>query len=116
MGSLGEAFALAFLQGQGLTLVGRNWRNKTGEIDLIMQDQNQLVFVEVKTRWAGSLVSALELVTPLKLDKLKHLSLAWLSQNGWRNTASTQLVWCAILACNASGSRNCDDNWWAFGT
>ena len=84
LGSLGEAFALAFLQGQGLTLIGRNWRDKTGEIDLIMQDQNQLVFVEVKTRWFGSLVSALELVTPLKLDKLKHLSLAWLNQNGWR--------------------------------
>ena len=49
-GTKAEDDALAFLQGQGLTPVTRNFRCRFGEIDLIMQEGNTLVFVEVKTR------------------------------------------------------------------
>lgn len=49
-GEAGEESALQYLQQQGLTLVERNFRCKGGEIDLIMQDCNALVFVEVRKR------------------------------------------------------------------
>lgn len=49
-GEAGEDSALQYLQQQGLTLVERNFRCKGGEIDLIMQDHNALVFVEVRKR------------------------------------------------------------------
>ncbi len=45
-----EQQALVYLNQQGLTLRARNYRCKVGEIDLIMHDQNQLVFVEVRYR------------------------------------------------------------------
>ncbi len=56
-GDEGEARALAYLQGQGLTLVERNYRVARGprargaEVDLIMRDRDgTLVFVEVRQR------------------------------------------------------------------
>ncbi len=56
-GDEGEARALAYLQGQGLTLVERNYRVARGpsargaEVDLIMRDRDgTLVFVEVRVR------------------------------------------------------------------
>lgn len=50
VGEAAEDRALQFLQQQGLTLVERNFRCKGGEIDLIMQERNNLVFVEVRKR------------------------------------------------------------------
>lgn len=49
-GMLAEQFACKFLKRQGLKLVTRNYRARTGEIDLIMRDAHTLVFVEVRLR------------------------------------------------------------------
>jgi putative endonuclease len=49
-GQAGEDRALAYLEQHGLTLVTRNFRCKGGEIDLIMQERDTLVFVEVRQR------------------------------------------------------------------
>jgi len=49
-GAAAEELALHFLQGQGLTLVERNFRCKGGEIDLVMLERDSLVFVEVRKR------------------------------------------------------------------
>ena len=45
-----ERIAERFLTGQGIKLVARNYRCRHGEIDLIMQDRESLVFVEVRLR------------------------------------------------------------------
>lgn len=50
LGKTAESRACEYLQQQGLRLVARNYRCKSGEIDLIMQDAQELVFVEVKFR------------------------------------------------------------------
>jgi putative endonuclease len=49
-GRTAEHRAGAFLRRQGLRLVDRNYRTPRGEIDLIMQDGDTLVFVEVRYR------------------------------------------------------------------
>jgi putative endonuclease len=49
-GDAGEERALRHLQQHGLSLVERNFRCKGGEIDLIMQEGQVLVFVEVRKR------------------------------------------------------------------
>lgn len=49
-GKEAERWACEFLQRQGLHLVTRNFRSRLGEIDLIMQDEDALVFVEVRQR------------------------------------------------------------------
>jgi putative endonuclease len=50
IGDAGEDAALSYLSERGLKLVERNFRCKGGEIDLIMQDRDVLVFVEVRAR------------------------------------------------------------------
>ena len=49
-GQAGEDAALAYLSRHGLNLLQRNFRCKGGEIDLIMQDGDTLVFIEVRKR------------------------------------------------------------------
>ncbi len=49
-GKQAERWAAEFLQQQGLRLITRNFRSRLGEIDLIMQDNDTLVFVEVRQR------------------------------------------------------------------
>lgn len=69
-GQAGEDAALAYLQGQGMTLVTRNFRCKTGEIDLIMQDRASLVFVEVRKRASAEYGGAAASITPAKQRRL----------------------------------------------
>ena len=50
IGAEAEKRALSYLQTRGLKLVDRNFNCKHGEIDLVMQHQDYLVFVEVRFR------------------------------------------------------------------
>lgn len=49
-GAVGENLAAKFFTEKGFTVVARNFRFRKAEIDLIVQRENWLVFVEVKTR------------------------------------------------------------------
>jgi putative endonuclease len=50
LGRRGEDLAARFLRGLKYTIITRNYRAPTGEIDIIARDGKMLVFVEVKTR------------------------------------------------------------------
>lgn len=49
-GSVGEAAACHALKSAGMTILERNFRRLTGEIDIIVKDRKTIVFVEVKMR------------------------------------------------------------------
>lgn len=70
LGQLGEDKALAHLTQHGLTLLERNFRCKGGEIDLIMQDRDSLVFVEVRSRAESRFGGAAASVTRSKQARL----------------------------------------------
>jgi putative endonuclease len=74
LGESGEREAETFLRRNGLTLVQRNYRCRAGEIDLVMQNDDQavklLVFVEVRLRGDGAHVNALDSVDRNKQRKL----------------------------------------------
>lgn len=50
VGKLGEDCAAKFLEAEGYTIVARNFRIRSAEIDIIAQRDSVLVFVEVKAR------------------------------------------------------------------
>ncbi len=50
LGRIGEAKAKAFLENKGYSVLESNWRSGKLEIDIIAQNQNTLVFIEVKLR------------------------------------------------------------------
>ncbi len=65
-----ENFACKWLQNKKLTLVQENFACKLGEIDLIMQHSDTLVFIEVRLRKNNHYGSAAESVTSTKQKKL----------------------------------------------
>jgi putative endonuclease len=65
-----ETRAWHYLQARGLQLLQRNYRSKRGEIDLVMQDTDSLVFVEVRYRRQSQYGSALESVDRHKQARL----------------------------------------------
>jgi putative endonuclease len=69
-GQRAEDSALAYLQRQGLRLVQRNYRCKSGEIDLIMDDGLGLIFVEVRYRRSDRFGGALESIDGRKRARL----------------------------------------------
>ena len=69
-GSDAEQIAAAHLQKQGLVLVAQNYRCRFGEIDLILNDQNTLVFVEVRMRSSEAFGGAAASITAAKQAKL----------------------------------------------
>ena len=70
VGQQAEQAALNFLKQQGLIFVARNYRCRLGEIDLIMSDQQTLIFVEVRYRKSVQFGSSAETVTASKQHKL----------------------------------------------
>lgn len=79
-GPLGEQLAAEYLQKAGYEIVCRNYRTRFGEIDIVARDSRFLVFVEVKTREAGSLTDPLESVTPAKRKKLVRTAMLYLQK------------------------------------
>lgn len=69
IGNAAEDLAAEYLISQGLKIVQRNFYSRFGELDLIMRDQDSLVFVEVKQRRAG-INHAIESITPAKQRKM----------------------------------------------
>lgn len=69
-GQFAEHKACQYLQQQGLTLIEKNYRCRNGEIDLVMQDKDQLVFVEVRYRKNEDYGTAIDTVDQNKVKKL----------------------------------------------
>ena len=80
LGRYGEDLAVEFLRGQGLVIIERNWRCRTGEIDVIARDGPTLVICEVKTRRSSAYGSPVEAVGPRKIRRLRELALHWLDE------------------------------------
>ncbi|SFM34880.1 YraN family protein [Rugamonas rubra] len=72
LGSQGEDAALAHLEGRGLVLVERNFLCKLGEIDLVMRDGAQLVFVEVRRRADRKHGGAAASIGPRKQQRMQR--------------------------------------------
>jgi putative endonuclease len=82
LGDRGERLVAEALADRGLRVVARNARTRFGELDIVACDRRGYLFVEVKTRRAGSFVSAAEAVDPRKLARIRRLALLWLAEQG----------------------------------
>lgn len=76
-----EAAALAFLQQHGLALLARNASSRGGELDLVMADAGNVVFVEVRYRGSAAFGGGAASVDAGKRRKLVRAAQAWLLQH-----------------------------------
>jgi putative endonuclease len=82
-GQEGEATAERYLRGKGYRIVARNLRSSLGELDLVAEDGQVLVFIEVKARRTGEFGGAVHAVHRQKQQKLIRLASQFLAQRHW---------------------------------
>ena len=80
-GRIAEEEACNFLQKKGLKLIEKNYSCRSGEIDLVMQDKQELVFVEVRYRANNEYGSALDSVDQHKIQKIISAASHYLSNH-----------------------------------
>ena len=81
LGKLGESFASKVLSLDGYSIVDRNYRCRYGEIDLIAEKEDELYFVEVKTRRGDAFGSPSDSVTAEKRMHIKRAAASYLSEH-----------------------------------
>lgn len=82
-GAEGESAAESFLRERGYSILTRNWSSGSAdhlELDIVCEDGDDLVFVEVRTRRRGGMVSPGETLDRGKLGKLARAASLYLSE------------------------------------
>ncbi len=83
MSSVGNHYeerAARWLQAQGLQLLQRNFRRKTGEIDIIARDGDHLVFIEVRSRSNPRYTGAAASIDRRKRQRIARTAQLYLQQ------------------------------------
>ena len=81
VGDVGEAIAEKYLISKGAKILARNYTIRGGEIDLIAELNETILFVEVKLRKSAQFAKALEYVDRRKQDRIRTTAEMYLSQN-----------------------------------
>ena len=99
-GVLGEMRAANYVKKQGMRVLERRYRASHGEIDLIAQDGDTLVFIEVKARPTGTLGAGAQAVNG---EKRRHLRFA--AQQYLQSHSAGQVRF-DVIEITASGLRH----------
>lgn len=81
LGQRGEDYVANWLERHNYHIIARNYHSRFGEIDIIAKNAQYIIFVEVKTREQGGMVSPLEAVTKTKQSKLLITAQQYLAEN-----------------------------------
>ena len=81
LGNKGEAFAAEYYRKLGFTVTAQNYTCRGGEIDIIAENGEYIIFVEVKPRSSNSLYSPAEAVDFKKQKRLTVAAMKYLSEN-----------------------------------
>ena len=80
LGKAGEQTEVQELERRGYAILERRYRTARGEIDIVAQDGDTIVFVEVKVRERPECGSAVDAVTPQKQRKLAYMAADYLAR------------------------------------
>ena len=107
-GIKGEGIACEFLMQQGVTIKARNIRTPYGEIDILGDDHDCLVFAEVKTRKTDTFGLPEEAVNRKKREHMINSALSYLQEN-----KSLDIDWrIDVIAINISKTKNNPKKGW----
>lgn len=80
VGGFGQGLAVNYLRGKKYQIEAENFRTRQGEIDIIVSQDSQVIFVEVKTRLSERFGLPEEAVSESKLEKMRLTALQYLEQ------------------------------------
>ncbi len=82
-GEAAENAVATYLQDHNYKILGRNWKNKFAEIDIVAEQGGVVHFVEVKYRGSSSQGSGFDYITPAKLRQMAFAAQMWVAQNNY---------------------------------
>lgn len=85
LGKAGEEMAVNYLFKKGYEILARNFRCRSGEIDIVARDGEYIVFIEVKTRTGLSFGTAIEAIDYRKQNRLQKIASFYLLRTGQTN-------------------------------
>jgi len=91
-GRVGEKAAEDFIVKKGYQVLERNFRTRFGEIDLIVQKAEVVIFVEVKTKTGDSFGEPWEMVGSRKLEQVRKMGEVWNMKNNWEGQCWIDVV------------------------
>lgn len=80
-GKEGEKFALNYLIKEGYKILEKNYHKRFGEIDIIAEKDDEIIFFEVRSK-RKNIFSPLLTINRRKIEKLKILALNYVSEKG----------------------------------
>lgn len=92
LGQQGEALAEAYLKRKHYRILGKNYHCRFGEIDLICQKDDIIVFVEVKLRRNNHFSDAWEAVTAAKQGRIRATALQWMAEQSCQLPARFDVI------------------------
>jgi len=101
LGIAGENVAQKALEDRGYKVVDRNVRLRSGELDMVAFDGDELVVVEVRTRSVGKMAPPETTVGPSKLRKLVRTGRWYVLNKGWEGPWRIDVV-----AVTVKGDKN----------
>lgn len=96
-GYYGESIVREYLINKGYLLLDKNYVIRGGELDLIMSYDNEIIFIEVKTRRNDTFGTPLESITPQKQKRIFHASKVYLTKNNLWNKYSNIRYFAGIV-------------------
>ena len=81
-GLVGQKAAIEFLQKDGFRILATNFRSRFGEIDIVTEKDDIVVFVEVKTKTGDAFGEPWEMVNQHKLGQIRMMGEVFLTKNG----------------------------------
>ena len=102
-GERGERAAGEMLGQKGYEIIAKNYRNKWGEIDIIVKkkvrDEDYVMFVEVKTKADDSYGEPWEMIDSRKLKRVENMGYLWCEEFSWGGLCRIDVVggWLDIM-------------------
>lgn len=77
-GKAAEKLTELYYKKQGYRIISRNWSCSYGEIDLILQKEGKIVFVEVKSSYSGNIELAIRKIDKKKQRRIRNAAKQWM--------------------------------------
>ncbi|MDO7905851.1 YraN family protein [Paenibacillus sp. JX-17] len=85
VGKTGEQQAALYLEKRGYRILERNWRCRSGELDLIAEADHSLVMIEVRSRTGSGFGTAAESIDARKINQVRSTAAIYVHQTGFHN-------------------------------
>lgn len=84
-GRKGEDLAQAFLKKQGYRIIGRNYKTRLGELDIIGEDRGTVVFIEVRSASSKAFGSPEYSIDRKKKNQIAKIAVSYIKERGLEN-------------------------------